>query len=344
MADVSRLSRLLVMSACFVIVVAGMKAASSIIVLLLLAVFIAVIATPLLIAMQRRGIPTALSLLILILGIAVIGFGLIVVVGESFGRLSADLPEYQVKLQGYIDGTITWLQARGIEAPEKAVNEVLNSRTIINLVRGLLGSLSGLMSNASLILLIVIFLLLEAALLPEKVRTLPGLSDSNYAHLEKIVDDVRQYMGIKTMMSLLTGALVTVLLLAFGVRYAVLLGLLTFLLNYIPTIGSIMAAIPGILMALLQFGVGRAAIVAVGILVINVGVSNGIEPRLMGKKLGLSPVIIVVAMIFWGWVLGPVGMLLSIPLTMAAKIVMESWEETRWIAILMGTSAAKESK
>ena len=204
-------------------------------------------------------------------------------------------------------------------------------------------ALSGVLSNVFLILLVVIFILLEATVFPAKVRALPGVSDTDWGRLERVVDEVRRYMSLKTLVSVLTGVLVTVWMWWLGVDYPILLGLLAFLLNYIPNIGSILAGIPGVLLAFVEFGVGSAAMAAVGYLVINTVVGNVIEPRLMGRELGLSPLVILISMIFWGWVLGPVGMLLSVPLTMTVKVAMESSRETRWVALLMGSATPSDA-
>jgi predicted PurR-regulated permease PerM len=137
-------------------------------------------------------------------------------------------------------------------------------------------------------------------------------------------------------MSLATGIAVFILLVVVGVNYAVLWGLLAFFLNYVPNIGSIIAAIPAVLLALIQLGFVESVIVAAGFVIINLLVGNVIEPRFMGRGLGLSTLVVFLSLIFWGWVLGPVGMLLSVPLTMTAKIALDSREETRWIATLLG--------
>jgi AI-2 transport protein TqsA len=130
---------------------------------------------------------------------------------------------------------------------------------------------------------------------------------------------------------------VTVFLFIMRIDYPLLWGLLVFLLNYVPNIGSIIAALPAILQALIQFGPGRALGVATGYLVINMLIGNFIEPRFMGKGLGLSTLVVFLSLIFWGWVLGPVGMLLSVVLTVTVKIGLESREDTRWMAILLGS-------
>jgi predicted PurR-regulated permease PerM len=138
-------------------------------------------------------------------------------------------------------------------------------------------------------------------------------------------------------MSLLTGALILGWLWFLGLEYFVMWGLLAFMLNYIPTLGSILAAIPAVLLALVQLSVGEAATVGLGFIVVNFAIGNILEPRVMGKGLDLSPLVVFLSLVFWGWVLGSIGMLLSIPLTMTVKIALESFEDTRWIGIMMGS-------
>jgi len=151
-------------------------------------------------------------------------------------------------------------------------------------------------------------------------------------------------MAIKTLISLGTGILAGIWLMAMGVSYAILWGMLAFFLNYIPNIGSIIAAIPAVILALIQFGIIKAAVVGVGYLVINTLMGSVIEPRFMGKELGLSTLVVFLSLLFWGWVLGPIGMLLSVPLTMMAKIALDNREETRWIAILLGPDLSSRNR
>ena len=199
-----------------------------------------------------------------------------------------------------------------------------------------------MLGNTFLIVMIAIFLLLEASALPAKVRKLPGMNDETWGRLSAAVDGVRQYTGLKTALSLLTGFLVWVVLAYMGVEYAVMFGLLAFILNYVPNIGSLIAAIPAVLIAWLgaaegENAIARAGIVTVAYVVINTVVGNIIEPKVLDKGLGLSASIIIVTMVFWGWVLGPVGMLLSVPLTMIAKIALEASNDTQWVGALMGS-------
>jgi AI-2 transport protein TqsA len=156
------------------------------------------------------------------------------------------------------------------------------------------------------------------------------------ARFDNFVGNVKHYMAIKTLISLATGTFVAILLAIIGVNYAILWGLLAFALNYVPNIGSIIAAVPAVLLAIVQLGVLKALVVAAGYVGINIIMGNFLEPRFMGRGLGLSTLVVFLSLLFWGWVLGPVGMLLSVPLTMTAKIALESRDDTRWIAVLLG--------
>ncbi len=162
-------------------------------------------------------------------------------------------------------------------------------------------------------------------------------------HFKKITENVKHYLALKTLLSLGTGFCVTMLLLFLGVDYAILWGIIAFLLNYIPNIGSIIASVPAILLAFVQFGIGKAVIVAIGYLSINILFGPIMEPKIMGRGLGLSTLVVFLSLVFWGWVLGPVGMLLSVVLTMIVKIALESREDTRWLGILLGNPEHPET-
>lgn len=332
-----RIPGVLLGAAAFVIVVAGLRAASDIIVVLLLAIFIAIAVTPLYFRLIRWRVPSWAALVLLILGLAVLISAGAVVLGRSLNDMSNSLPAYQDRLQSEITRWAAWLQSKGLEEPGAALRETLDARLAMRFVGNTVTALSLLLSRAVLILFVVIFLLIEAAILPAKIRAIPGMTDENWTRLHSIMDTFRRYMGIKTLISLLTGVLVTGLLALLGINYALVLGVVAFLLNYVPNVGSILAGIPAVMLALLQHGGSRALAVMIGYLVINLAIGNLIEPRVMGRGLGLSPVVIVVSLIFWGWVLGPVGMLLSVPLTMTVKIALESVEGMRGMAILMGS-------
>jgi predicted PurR-regulated permease PerM len=203
--------------------------------------------------------------------------------------------------------------------------------------------LSGILTNSFMILLTVIFLLLEASGLPPKLHAALNDPEGSLARFDKMSESVNRYIAIKTLTSVATGIAIGLWLAITGVDYPFLWALLAFLLNYVPNIGSIIAAIPAVLLALVQFGIGTALITALGFVIVNIVIGSLIEPKFMGRGLGLSTLVVFLSLVFWGWVLGPVGMLLSVPLTMILKIALESNDDTRWIAIILGAGPPRET-
>jgi AI-2 transport protein TqsA len=326
----------LITAAALVIVIAGMRAASDMLVPFLLAIFVAGICAPLYQGMRRRHVPTSLAILAIMLVMLGGILLLIGVVERAVTGFAGNLPGYQAAFLAQTEKIWLWLAANGIEISGELLRDQFNPQVLIRHLGAVAVTLRNLLTTTFVVVLVAIFILLEGAALPDKVRRVPGVSNEAWTHLSRIVADLRRYMFLKTVMSLLTGALVTIWLLLLEIDFAILFGVLAFALNYIPVIGSIVAALPGILLAFIEFGLGTSAITALGYVAINVGVSNGLEPRYLGNGLGLSPLVVIVSVLFWGWVLGPMGMLLSVPLTMSLKIALESDEGTRWIAVLLG--------
>ena len=326
----------LVTAAALVVVIAGMRAAADILVPFLLAIFVAGICAPLYQGMRRRHVPTSLAIVAIMLVMLGGVMLLIGVVERAVTGFAGNLPAYQAAFQAETDKIWAWLAANGIEISGDLLRDQFNLQVLIRNLGAIAVTLRNLLTTTFIVVLVAIFILLEGTALPDKVRRVPGVSSEAWTHVSQIVADLRRYMFLKTVMSLLTGALVTLWLLLLEIDFAILFGVLAFALNYIPVIGSIVAAVPGILLAFIEFGLGTSALTALGYAAINVGVSNGLEPRYLGSGLGLSPLVVIVSVLFWGWVLGPMGMLLSVPLTMSLKIALESDEGTRWLAVLMG--------
>jgi AI-2 transport protein TqsA len=337
-------SRVLLIIASFVVVVAGMSAAKTIIVPFLLAAFISVISSPPLFWLKERKVPTAIALLIVIFVILFFLFLMGALVASSVNDFSTKLPLYETRLQEQTDAVLNWLVRIHVDVDRLELDKIFNAAAVMQFVAMLLNQLVGLLTNGVLILLTVIFMLLEASTIPTKLNAIFRRPEASLKRIKYFISTVNRYMAIQTVVSLATGACVAIFLTIMGVDYPLLWGLLAFLLNYIPNIGSIMAALPPVLLTIIQFGLGRAVGVAIGYLVINMTIGNVISPRLMGRGLGLSTLVVFLSLIFWGWILGPVGMLLSVPLTMTVKIALESSEDTRWVAILLGTEEVSEPK
>ena len=339
----SPIARFLVVLASFIIVVAGMKAAESLLVPFFLSLFIAIISSPPLIWMRQKGLPTWFALLVIISTIVIFSVLLGTIIGSSIGNFRNDLPLYQEKL-GTVTGTLfTQLQSLGLAVDLQQIREGFNPSAALSMAGNTLASFGNLMTNFFLILLTVVFILLEEVSFANKLA-LNETSRKSLGAIHQFTSSVNQYIAIKTLMSFLTGLLILVWLWILGLDYFVLWGLLAFLLNFIPTVGSILASIPAVLLALVQLGLGEAALTALGFVLVNFGVGNVLEPRVMGRGLNLSPLVVFLSLVFWGWVLGPVGMLLSIPLTMTVKIALESFNDTRWIGVMLGSGdQARES-
>lgn len=335
--ETSPLARFLVLLAAFIIVVAGMRAAEELLVPFLLSLFIAVICSPLLTWLKKYRVPNGLAILLILGVIVVAGFLVGAVVGASINSFRGDLPEYQARLQEVSGGLLQRLSAMGLDIHPEQWRESFNPSAALALAGNTLASFGNVMTNAFLILLTVAFILAEEVGFADKLRKLGNGSEKSLVAIHRFTHSVNQYMAIKTLLSLVTGVLITVWLMVTGVDYAVLWGLLAFLLNFVPTLGSILAAIPAVLLALVQLGPGSAAIAALGFLLVNVGIGNILEPRIMGRGLNMAALVVFLSLVFWGWVLGPVGMLLSVPLTMTVKIALESFEDTRWIGIMLGS-------
>ena len=327
---------MLITVASFVIVVAGMRAAQPIIVPFLLSAFIAVVFTSPLFWLDRKGVPKVIAVLIVLMGIMVIGLIMIVLVGTSLQDFSDALPAYQAQLQQETTKIIAWLGNKGINISDQELLKHVNPGSAMKLFAGTLDSFRKVLTNAFLIVLTVIFILLEVSGFPDKLRAALGDTESSFGSFSKITNGIKRYMAIKTLTSLATGIFVGIWLAILGIDYPVLWGLVAFLLNYVPNIGSIIAAIPAVLLSFIQIDMVHALFAALGYVVVNIVIGSVIEPRVMGRGMGLSTLVVFLSLVFWGWVLGPVGMLLSVPLTMILKIALEHNEDTRWIAVLLG--------
>ena len=332
----SKAAQILIVAASFVIVVAGMRAASSILVPFLLSMFIAIICAPPLFWLQRKGVPNALAVLSILIGIIVLGLLLAAFIGTSVNQFSEALPVYEKRLVEMRGAFASWVGSLGLEIPNQVLTEYFDPGKAMKMAANALAGLSGLLTNAFMILLTVIFILLEASGFPQKLRTALGDPEESLGQFRSITESVNRYLAMKTLFSLATGVSVSIYLAILGVDFALLWGLVAFLLNYVPNIGSIIAAIPAILLALIQLGVGPALLTCLGYVVVNVVFGSILEPKFMGRRLGLSTLVVFLSLVFWGWVLGPVGMVLSVPLTMIVKLALESNEDTQWIAVMLG--------
>jgi len=325
--------RFLVGAASFVIVVAGLRAAQTLVVPFLLAVFLAVVSVPFMRWLQNKGVPRALAIPSTMLGAVGVIAILALVLGRSLNQFTDVAPQYQARLQELVDSSFGLLRAWGV--PTEAWQSLdLLPVGLFDVLGGALSALASFASNTFLVMLAVIFILTEAAGFSTKLQAAFG-SAAQFGPLERMTRQVQHYLVIKTAISAATGTAVGLWVWALGLDFALLWGLVAFLLNFIPNLGSIIAAVPAVLLAMIQLGPGRAAVIAVGYVFVNIVFGNFVEPTLMGRRLGLSTLVVFTSLVFWGWVWGPIGMLFSVPLTMVVKIALENTEDFRWVAVML---------
>lgn len=326
----------LVVLAAIVIIIAGMKNAKEIIIPFLLSGFIAIICGPSLLWLKRKGLNNGIAILVVIASVSLAGLLVAALVGNSVNDFARGLPFYQTKLDQLVATMAVLLSKVGISIDNKSLAEYIDPGAAMRLVSEVFSGFGNALSNAFIIILTVIFILLESSSFRPKIKdafSKPGFSMTGF---DSFIASINRYMAIKTWVSLATGVFVAGWLAILKVDYPLLWGLLAFLLNYVPNIGSIIAAIPPVLLALIQFGMIKALLAAGGFAFVNIIIGNVVEPRFLGKGLGLSTLVVFMSLAFWGWVLGPVGMLLSVPLTMTVKIALASDKETIWLATLLG--------
>jgi len=321
--------------AALVILVAGLKAASTIIVPFLLAVFIVIIFLPFANFLQKKGLPPWLALTIVVILILSGTFGVGTTLTISVKAFSARLPSYNSKLLFYRDQLMLLFDRVGFQVSDQQIENIFDPGKVMNFAAGALKSFSDLFSNGLMILFTVILIFIESSIFSDKLHHIIK-EKSRRDFIREIGEKLNKYMMIKTIISAITGLIIGGTLAIFGVDFALLWGVVAFLLNFIPAIGSLIAAIPPVILTMVQFGIPESIGVAGLFVFVNILMGSILEPRFMGKRLGLSVLVVFLSLVFWGWVLGPVGMFLSIPLTLAVKIVLDSREETRWMSVLLG--------
>jgi len=342
-AHIYRETRFLIIAAAFVIIIYGIYQAQSVVALLLVSVFLALLGTPAVLWLERKRVPSSLAVMIVMIAMIILVLGVVAVVGTSLSTFSDALPFYQKRLHEQVLGLKALLATKHIIVTEKVLLEYLNPGSVMSIAAGLFTGMGSALSNIILILLTVTFILLEASSFPHKLRSVLGDPQRVFPQFTKFVDDIRRYMIIKTIISLVAGVIIGLWLFILGVDFPVLWGFIAFLLHFVPNVGQIIAAIPAVLLALIQLGPGPAALAAAGYLVVGFTLGNVVEPRLMGRKLGLSTLVVFLSIILWGSLLGLIGVVLCIPFTMTLKFAFESNKSTHWIAVLLGSEKSTES-
>ncbi|WP_210456471.1 AI-2E family transporter [Pantoea ananatis] len=335
---------ILIKLAMLVIILTGIRAASDILVPLLLAAFFAIVLNPLVTILMRRGLRRGLAITLVITVIFIVILLLGAILASSMSEFSDLYPQLRTIMEKKMAVVQHLAASIHLNISTDALVQRFDPNTVMNLASVALSGFSGAMTNTVLLILTVVFMLFEVHHLPYKMRNSFVNPKIRIAGLHKALKGVTHYLALKTLISLITGIAVWLTLYLLDVKFALLWGVVAFILNFIPNIGPIIAGIPPFLQALLLNSVFDAAMVAALFTAIHMVFGNMLEPRIMGRGLGLSTLVVFLSLIFWGWLLGPVGMLLSVPLTSITKILMETTPGGSRLAIMLGTGRPKPSR
>ena len=337
-------ARFLFILACLVVVVYGLKAAAPILLPTAMALFLAVLSLPMMLWLSHHKVPAGLATVITVL-IFVSLVGLLILAGSSSVTvLQANLDLYQDLFVQRVGAVIDWADSLSDfditpYVTTAAITDLIDPTWVVDLVRGAIGRIAQFAGTTFIVFLIMAFMLGEVTVFPEKIRYVLGENGGDEDRLAKVVTEVQTYLGIKTMVSAATGLVLGLWASVMHLEFPLLLGLIALVLNYVPTVGSMIAAVPAVLLSIVLFGsVPHALGVAMGYVVVNVLFGNILEPNLLGRRLGLSTLVVILSLLFWGWAWGPLGALLSVPLTVMVKIWLENTHDLRWVAVLLDKS------
>lgn len=238
---------------------------------------------------------------------------------------------------GAIGPTMTFRELFNLYWDSSRVMEMLGGFNVVN-------RFTSLASQTFFALIVMIFVLAESGSYAHKVTEVLKVRGPDLNRFRSISQDIQKYLGIKTAASAATGILATFTCVLFKIDFPLLWGLVAFLFNYVPAIGSILAGIPPVVLGLILHGFWPAVGVMACYLIVNVSIGNFLEPMLLGKRFGISTVIVILSVLFWGFIWGPVGMLLAVPLTMLVKVMLDNSSDLRWISALMGKHAPESDE
>lgn len=330
--------------ASIVIIIAGMKASSEVLVPFILSIFITLLLVPILNYLTRHGVSRSMAFSMLTITTLISLILTTGVLSSYLADLASNSAYLQIKFTQSIQKGLDFINSYGFNIQYEFISKFLHSEDIFNFLIDIIKSVSTLLSDSITIFFIVIFMLLESFYFEQKLSLIIK-DDKKFVHeLKLFIKKIKEYFTIKAKTSLLTGVLITLALYILDVKYFILWGVRGFFLNFVPVIGSIIAAIPPILITLAEQSFGDVLIVALIFIAINTIVGNIIEPKIMGKGLGLSEIVVFISLLFWGWIFGKIGMFLAVPLTIIVKFALEIKESTRWIAILLSDGSVIQKK
>jgi AI-2 transport protein TqsA len=338
-ARLSPLARLLVMAASAIIILAGMKAAAGIIAPTLFAIFLAILVSPLLHNLERRGLSTSRALAVMAISAIAIGTGIIALIYFSISRVFSPSPAAS---NATITATQSSLAGLGINATGLQAGAILSDRFALQATVAILQAVGSVV--VQLILLVTLFVFFLLAL--PRLRT-SEIVEYAAAHpisgpLLAIRKDILDFVVIRTKVNFITAVPAVIFLFIAGIDFAFLWGVLLFFFSFIPYIGFALAMIPPAILGWLEYGpIGAIAVVAV-FLVINFIAEYVLFPRYTSKGLNIPPYVVLLSVVFWGWLLGALGTLIAVPITLLLRVLLSNFTEAHWLVTLLGGDDATQ--
>jgi predicted PurR-regulated permease PerM len=330
--------RVMLLLAATVIVLVGIRLGAPILNPIFFALVLSLLFSPIYSWLKSRGLPSPVALVIMLIVIGALFMGLFFILGVSISRFSERVGYYTSQLNSQVMNLDAVLERLGLSNVD--LRDVVKPNALAAALGTLLSGVAGFLGDLFLILMIMLFLIGEGPAMMNRLRTSAGRDNPRVERLTAVGRSVVRQFGLRAIVNLVTGAGVTVLLFLLGVDFPLLWGILTFFLSFVPYIGLVLAVTPAVVLALAEFGVSRAVLVIVGVIVINVLAENVLSPVMMGRGLNISPTIIFLSFIFWAWLLGGPGAFLALPITLFVAVMLDTFPETRWLASLMGISDA----
>ncbi|NTU83956.1 MAG: AI-2E family transporter, partial [Chloroflexales bacterium] len=327
--------RALATVAAVVVLLGGVYFAASFLGFVLLAVFFALLCYPVLRWLMGRGLSQTIALTIITLGLAAIFVSLALLVGVSVAQITANLGAYRDQVARQAQTIRDQLAQLGVGVPEQVAQTALNPELLTQLFAAVIAGVASFLASAFYVLLLIIFLLIEGPGMFVRARRALGADNPLLARLQSVSPIMVRYFGLRTYLNALTGIGVAIALWLLGIDYAALWGVLLFFLSYVPYIGIFVATLPPTFLALAEYGPGRALLVVLGITVINVVLENIVFPRMVGRGLSLPATVVFLSFFIWRGLLGAPGALLSVFLTILVLLVLDSYEQTRWLAQIL---------
>lgn len=326
--------------ACIVVIAAGVREAAGVITPILAAAFISMIAIlPLALLQGKLGVPRWLALLIVLALTICVVLGIGYYLSQSAATIKPLLPEYEKRLDELLLSLLDTLKGRGVEVDPQQVLQQMHTWKISDFADVIVLSLAKLLQNFVFVLLVSAFIIAEASSFPDKMRVAFPSSMAS-GGLGNVADKIRSFLVVITQLNIVLASINWIACMTLGVPFAFLLSFLVFFLNYIPTIGAIVASLLVVLIALVTKGWGVAIAMAVVQGLAGVLIGSVLQPKMLGSRLGLSPLVVLLSLVVWGYLLGLAGMFFAVPLTIIVKIVLDATDDLRPLSVLLGDAAS----